>query len=704
MTFSKPAGNVEQTEQATLHGFCLHGTLKRVDEVFQDGLLKRGVVQLEDGAVWEGEVDVYGKFLHGRYTHVNGFVENIHNGWTIRYADKFGGLDGKDVIQGSVTLHEDRKIIKTGKFCITGELFEGVKQDHGRTYSGIFYKDRLTKGTFMRDSFLHEDGNFSDLDNGNWGLVQGKKYYPSGAVAEGTFYQYGLEKGKITETSGTVLDGKFSHSFDNNEITTLFVGTKTLVDGRKYEGTFYPTTSKYDLLRLEDGDFFDVDGVVYSGKFNKAGVLKNGVVKYQNGEIDKVQNGLTIIRADESYPDGRIKKGVAKNADGCLCDGEFDTEGNLIEGLETDTEGIVTKVGLKHTHLFGEISGGTIKHKTKVYPSGALAEGIVEVISAQNQPITYSGTFYENGNLKNGTKKFYRREDKGSFYPNGKIHKGSITETGGTIYEGEWDENGTFLNGSITDDEKPPKTRQIIGGAEIMSADEFYPDGSLKKGSIKFLNGNVYEGDFNAKRELVHGTIKLKDKPLFNLERRENDKLIGKNEFSEGVFDQQLRLLEGKRFAHKSPVEEGLFDKHEQLTKGKMTLLDGTVIKGDFSSTEKIIKGSITKTDNTVIEGDFDKNGNIQSGTITKPDGTAYRGDFYPAGSIRKGTVTKTDKMVIEGDFDQEGVLTNGTVTKPDGGIIEFIDGIEKILPKESAYQGIKKSVKSKITRIVNEW
>jgi hypothetical protein len=202
----------------------------------------------------------------------------------------------------------------------------------------------------------------------------GKLIFPDGSSAEGEFKNYIISKG-IMKSSSSIAQGEFDNRGRFVEGTYNSSSSGTTFEGKVKEYSIDPKTGREIVTALGkitfptyiyEGEMMDYlphgrgkqyfpdDGITIRGNW------ENGVVKsvieseLSNGTRmigDFTHGGNTtsgeILYPDGTYADGefvdfKLRKGKRKIGEGILEEGQFNTEGNLIEGkIVLDEQSII---------------------------------------------------------------------------------------------------------------------------------------------------------------------------------------------------------------------------------------------------------------------------------------------------------------------------------------------------------------------------
>jgi hypothetical protein len=181
-------------------------------------------------------------------------------------------------------------------------------------------------------------------------------------------------------------------------------------------------------------------------------------------------------------------------------------------------------------------------------------------------------------------------------------------------------------------------------------------------GTIKYDNGDVYEGEFKDSTPHGQGKIIYSDERICEGNWKNGKLRIGTCKWKNGdVYEGEL--VDGKPNG-----------------KGKMIYSndsDGDVYEGEWRSGEKYGKGTYKWYDGNVYEGDWKSDYFDGEGKYKWPNGDVYEGEWRNGKRHGKGTREWSDGHVYEGEFKSDIHEGLGTYKWPNGDVYkgEWKDG-----------------------------
>jgi hypothetical protein len=193
---------------------------------------------------------------------------------------------------------------------------------------------------------------------------------------------------------------------------------------------------------------------------------------------------------------------------------------------------------------------------------------------------------------------------------------------------------------------------------------------------IKFKNGNIYKGKWNAENQMEGlGKYLIKDDNVYTEGYWENGELkygrifLPDGSIYEGYINDSKYNGNGK-LIFPDATYEGLFSKGE-FKKGKMLWNNGYEYDGEFNGNCLQGKGKLTGPDNEIYEGDF--NNNLFHGKgkyIYKNNEYEYDGEFQYGIKKGKGKYTAMYDFTYDGNWDNDLPFGNGKYNNWDNSCI----------------------------------
>ena len=271
----------------------------------------------------------------------------------------------------------------------------------------------------------------------------------------------------------------------------------------------------------------------------------------------------------------------------------------------------------------------------------------------------FKGFFDENGNFVNGICYNFIKGTESIFETKitiNKINKEiNIKKEERRFVEVTENENNDILEKEVFQLSERGYTRYIsnknsiyvlteANGRILISTEEHFNDGKIKKGKIIEANGDIFEGTFNEKGRLEEGIIKKINGDIFEGTFNEKGRLekgiikkINGDIITRGSFNENYKIIEGIEFIKQ---ENGSYHCNFDFSKNKM-------------KTEKITE---EKNDGDVFVGSIVDDGKIKYGQLTKKNGDRFEGFFDESGSFLEGVRHKEigtkryeDKIIING-------------------------------------------------------
>ena len=193
---------------------------------------------------------------------------------------------------------------------------------------------------------------------------------------------------------------------------------------------------------------------------------------------------------------------------------------------------------------------------------------------------------------------------------------------------------------------------------------------------IKFKNGNIYKGKWNAENQMEgQGKYLIKADNVYTEGYWENGELkygrifLPEGNIYEGFINDSKYNGSGK-LIFPDATYEGIFSKGE-FKKGKMTWNNGYEYDGEFNGFCLHGKGKLTGPDNEIYEGDF--NNNLFHGKgkyIYKNNEYEYDGEFQYGIKKGKGKYTEMYDYIYDGNWDNDLPFGNGKYSNWDNSCI----------------------------------
>ena len=248
----------------------------------------------------------------------------------------------------------------------------------------------------------------------------------------------------------------------------------------------------------------------------------------------------------------------------------------------------------------------------------------------------FKGFFDENGNFVNGICYNFIKGTESIFETKitiNKINKEiNIKKEERRFVEVTENENNDILEKEVFQLSERGYTRYIsnknsiyvlteANGRILISTEEHFNDGKIKKGKIIESNGDISEGTFNEEGRLEKGIIKK----------------INGDIITRGSFNENYKIIEGIEFIKQENVG---YHCNFDFSKNKM-------------KTEKIFE---KKNNGDVFVGSIVDDGKIKYGQLTKKNGDRFEGFFDESGSFLEGVRHKEigtkryeDKIIADG-------------------------------------------------------
>eukprot|EP01063_Lacrimia_lanifica_P027554 TRINITY_DN3883_c0_g6_i1.p1 TRINITY_DN3883_c0_g6~~TRINITY_DN3883_c0_g6_i1.p1 ORF type:complete len:295 (+),score=62.57 TRINITY_DN3883_c0_g6_i1:61-945(+) len=218
------------------------------------------------------------------------------------------------------------------------------------------------------------------------------------------------------------------------------------------------------------------DGTKATGLFGEDGLLREGTLCGSDGSKKTgVFDAGKLVEGRMELVDGRTYTGMF--AGGQLTSGKLEEDGMIYDG---------------------EFNAGWQRHGTgqETYPDGSVFKGIFEedylVDGEVTMPETSTrGTVHFAGTLKNGrfshgVLKYAKMVYTGALDGTNPHGKGRLEMPDGSVQEGE------FANGNLHG-----TAHIVLKNGTVLAGD--FENGALPNGSIKWNNGDFYEGELDTK-------------------------------------------------------------------------------------------------------------------------------------------------------------------------------------------------------------
>ena len=242
--------------------------------------------------------------------------------------------------------------------------------------------------------------------------------------------------------------------------------------------------------------------------------------------------------------------------------------------------------------------------------------------------------YYPNGNVFEGEWKEDRREGPGVL----KNKEGTV------LYEGEWKEDL-----QCTPPEKKPAPEPV---EEKKVENQSITEELLKKekltgkGKITFVNGDVYEGDYQNGYLCGHGKMTYISGNVYEGEWRD-DKTNGKGKV---VFSNGIQYT-------------GDFVDNKRHGKGTIILDNGDVYDGDWKNNMMEGFGIMKFEDGNIYEGSWENNNRHGHGKMIQKNGIYYEGEWEDDEIVGPGTIYRSDgKALFHGDLNTVDIDAFGDV------------------------------------------
>ena len=347
---------------------------------------------------------------------------------------------------GKGTYYSSKGDVYVGEFAKGKRSGMGVlKSSDGSVYKGAFKNGQKTGYS----TITYPNGNVDKGQFENDHLLFGIRSLPDGTIYQsGVFDQYGLIKGKINNSDGTIFIGFRNAQKDKNQGYGQFIEKDKRYDGN-YENGY---RSGHGIMTWNNGDEYD-------GKWALDKMIK-GTLTYANGNIYQGEfkndlqggNGVMYYADSHTYVRGQWKDGkvVIKEDEGAYIN---DTLIGFFK-VYVDEKGNKWKGYFKDSTLNSTLNG-----EAKYYG----VNGITYVGRYYNGSMSGRGVMtYPDGSKYEGRYKWGNRHGVGIFF-NAKTHtyilgnwgSGQITEV---FEEGKWD--GDYHITEVTIDEKKSYKRR----------------------------------------------------------------------------------------------------------------------------------------------------------------------------------------------------------------------------------------------------
>jgi hypothetical protein len=188
----------------------------------------------------------------------------------------------------------------------------------------------------------------------------------------------------------------------------------------------------------------------------------------------------------------------------------------------------------------------------------------------------------------------------------------------------------------------------------------------IEMNPIKFKNGNIYKGKWNAENQMEGlGKYLIKDDNVYTEGFWENGELkYGRIFLPDGIiyegYINDSKYNGNGKLIFPDATYEGLFSKGE-FKKGKMLWNNGYEYEGEFNGNCLQGKGKLTGPDNEIYEGEF--NNNLFHGKgkyIYKNNECEYDGEFQYGIKKGKGKYTANYEYTYDGNWDNDLPFGNG--------------------------------------------
>lgn len=337
-------------------------------------------------------------------------------------------------------------------------------------------------------------------------------------------------------------------------------------------------------------------------------------VPYIFGQAAQVDKAEALIKQKLNEFEPPEKDGPGKYiSDGVVYQGIFKNK-VLVEGTITEADGTVYEGTFRDNQLFGmgkmRSPDGTV-HEGEFQNGRMHGKGSAKNASGER---IYEGD-YENGEIHGrGT----------AYFPEGKTIEGvfdrGIEKGCGTIVEPDkLFYSGDFINGGIFHGEGV----LMIRGENPRTLKGTFVNGVLQGvGSIKYLDGALYEGEFK------DGVLQGKGKVTFQ------GGMVYEGEFKDGVLQGKGTMTDSSKKIYEGQFYDGIFSESIDLgvLKEKLKMCNGKSYVGNF---------------------DDDFNG---TGSMVAPDGAFYVGTFKKGVLEGFGSFSPVPDEVFEGYF-KNGML-----------------------------------------------
>lgn len=706
------------------HGYIINGEM--IDGVFCGTKLRRIGKSETDNLSYEFEE---GKIIYCDRELFNGIVKNgepytgnLYKYYKDPYISTGEIKDG--LFEGIKKYNKyNTKIIKEGKFNSEGDLINGIWQENGIEYQGIFDQNMLQagcktvgniryRGLFDKDELvdgiIYEDGEFVyegkliegvPYDGNAEGYeYKGCKYY--GEFSK--YYFYGKREG-----GNIVEEGDFQPDYSKLSCEDGIPKNECIL----YQGKLTNLETKHILCGCFVDDCFD--GIIY--KLTED--IDGNTVKYM------IYNGTAIysIKYSMEYSTMKLLEGELFDYEyeGCVYNGKLKNKINFTGCIISDDwkkEGTITNPG----GIFGKYGNNNlVKGKWTNYKTNTTCEGNFsyyekyvyfvgkEYINESKylQRIIFKGSkrddYYVNGNLFNcdinGLLYTGHMKDGNSF--RGTITTDYYVKTGvfknrSHLVEGKWEDldrdiiwEGTFNSNNYLVSGKMYKDKMVMCEGEFVEGEMYngYVN-SYRKQELQpmltgtFVNGNfegiiqhvdeddkvcrICTGVFRSNVEL-YGTRKSISYVLTNgtMSKLDEPSLLYDGEFKDGEF------VKGKILNN---ITRNVLFKGTKYG-GKLNGIADSFVMDNYICTGLIrnnvhVEGTRQYLDGVFENGTFDKSGYMVKGQRQYPNGDIYAGDIKCNRGI---LICKEDGRIYRGRFSSTGKFEEGVISEKGKTIFE---------------------------------
>ena len=265
---------------------------------------------------------------------------------------------------------------------------------------------------------------------------------------------------------------------------------------------------------------------------------------------------------------------------------------------------------------------------------------------------TFIGTFSESGKKKHGF-----------------LIKGDTIKKSDSLFKGFFDEDGNFVNGICYNFIKG--TESIF--ETKITINKINKEINIKKEERRFVevteneNNDILEKEVFQLSERGYTRYISNKNSIYVLTEANGRILISTEEhFNDG------KIKKGKIIESNGDISEGTFNEEGRLEKGIIKKINGDIItRGSFNENYKIIEGiEFIKQENVGYHCNFDFSKNkMKTEKITeeKNDGDVFVGSIVDDGKIKYGQLTKKNGDRFEGFFDESGSFLEGVRHKEIG-------------------------------------